>query len=88
MTLAQFKRMKPKYKFRLIMVCVIGFLLFLGLLKLLALGIGLIRVQMNTSQLPAATAAKSRICASDHAAAPLQQIIVGIVIVDSGTSAA
>lgn len=57
MTLAQFKRMKPKYKFRLIMVCVIGFLLFLGLLKLLALGIGLIRVQMNTSQLPAATAA-------------------------------
>lgn len=57
MTLVQFKRMKPKYKFRLIMVCVIGFLLFLGLLKLLALGIGLIRVQMNTSQLPAATAA-------------------------------
>ena len=29
MTLAQFKRMKPKYKFRLIMVCVVGFLLFL-----------------------------------------------------------
>lgn len=57
MTLAQFKRMKPKYKFRLICVCLIGFLLFLGLLKLLSLGIGLVRVQMNTTQLPAATAA-------------------------------
>ena len=57
MTLAQFRRMKPKYKFRLILVCVIGFFLFLGALKLLSWGIGLIQVQMNTTKLPAATAA-------------------------------
>ena len=56
MTFAQFKRMKPKYKFRLILVCVIALGIFIGLLKLLSVGIGVVRVQMNTTKLPAATA--------------------------------
>lgn len=56
MTFAQFKRMKPKYKFRLILVFALLFALAVGLLMGVSAGFAAIRRQLNTANLPGITA--------------------------------
>lgn len=56
MTFAQFRRMKPKYKRRLMISIVVALGLFIGLLYALSFGIAMLRVQLNTTKLDKITA--------------------------------
>ena len=57
MTFAQFKRMKPKYKRRLILVTLIALALCIGVLFGISKGIEALRVRLNTTTLDKITAA-------------------------------
>ncbi|MEM1484817.1 hypothetical protein V6615_08025 [Oscillospiraceae bacterium PP1C4] len=57
MTYAQFRRMKPMYRRRLVIAVVIAFALFAALMFGVSLGISAIRVQFNTKELKEVTAA-------------------------------
>ena len=56
MTFAQFKRLKPKYKFRIVTLCVVALLLFAMLISGISYGFAAIRRQLNTSSLTGITA--------------------------------
>lgn len=51
MTFAQFRRLKPKYKLRLILVMMIALLLFILLMVGVSFGVRAIRTQLNTTEL-------------------------------------
>ena len=57
LTFAQFKRMKPKYKRRLILVTLIALALCIGVLFGISKGIEALRVRLNTTTLDKITAA-------------------------------
>ncbi len=57
MTFAQFKRMKPKYRRRLILACAILFAIFVAVVFTLAWVVSLIRTMLNTTTLEGFTAA-------------------------------
>ena len=57
LTFAQFKRMKPKYKRRLILVTLIALALCIGVLFGISKGIEALRVRLNTTTLDKMTAA-------------------------------
>lgn len=56
MTYAQFKRLKPKYKRRILVLCVLAAALFIGGLYLISWCVNAIKVQFNTTTLKDYTA--------------------------------
>lgn len=51
MTMAQFRRMKPKYQMRLILVSAAALALFVGLLYAIVFGVSALRVRLSTTEL-------------------------------------
>mgnify|MGYP001161898627 CR=1 FL=1 len=51
MTFAQFRRMKPKYRMRLLMVAAAVLLVFIGILYAISFSVSAIRMKLNTTEL-------------------------------------
>lgn len=56
MTFADFKRMKPKYKLRLLAVILVALALFIGILYAISFGFSALRTQLSTTKIDGVTA--------------------------------
>ena len=78
MTFAQFKRMKPKYRRRLILACAILFAIFVAVVFTLAWVVSLIRTMLNTTTLEGFTAAD---VLQKEGMASIQQVIKQALVI-------